>query len=88
MGGPSSRQPSRQQEVLSRVGSATGADPEEVRKKLMDDRKEMKKAILMWNKKFLEDNQREPTKAEREKNVGNFYRRYRQVRLLQFYQII
>jgi hypothetical protein len=78
-GNPSSRQPSRQQQLMSRVGSATGAAPEEVKKKLQDERKEMKKAILVWNKQFIDDNKREPTKAEREQGVGNFYRRYRQV---------
>jgi hypothetical protein len=78
-GNPSSRQPSRQQQLMSRVGSATGAAPEEVKKKLQDERKEMKKAILVWNKQFIDDNKREPTKSEREQGVGNFYRRYRQV---------
>lgn len=76
--GSGSRQPSRQQQLLSRVSTATGANPEDVRKKLMDERKEMKKAILVWNKKFVEENKREPTKAEREQHVGNHYRRYRQ----------
>ena len=78
-GGSNSRQPSRQEQIMSRVTSATGQNPEEVKKKLADERKEMKKAILVWNKSFIEENKREPTKAEREKNVGNHYRRYRQV---------
>lgn len=72
---------------MKRVGSVAGGtttvpdgeDPEEYKRKLNDEKKAIKKSIVDWMKKFQQENNREPNKAERELYAGSMYRKYRQV---------
>lgn len=74
-----SRQPSRQQQIIDRIASVTGSSEEEIKKDLLLEKKELKRSIHQWNRKFIDENKREPNKSEREKGIGDQYRRYKQI---------
>lgn len=54
-------------------------DPEEIKNRLLKEKKELKKAIYVWTKDFVAANQREPTKEEREGDAKEMFKRYRTV---------
>jgi len=53
-------------------------NPEAYRRRLMEEKKQLKKEILEWSKSFERQNGREPTRTEREMHAGSMYKRYRQ----------
>jgi hypothetical protein len=70
---------SRPQTSVAAALSADVPDAESTKKKIAEEKKDVKRAIIAWNKKFVEENGRDPTKQERDKNVGQLYKKYRQV---------
>ncbi len=54
-------------------------DVEEVKQRLLKEKKDLKKAIYVWTKDFVAANQREPTKEEREGDAKDMFKRYRTV---------
>lgn len=52
-------------------------DGDDPKKKLEHEKKNAKKSIMLWYKNFVKENNREPTKMERDLYVGEIYKSYR-----------
>lgn len=56
------------------------ASADDAKRKLEQEKRAAKKAIMMWYRSFVAENNREPTKVERDMYVGEIYKQYRKVR--------
>lgn len=67
--------------AASSTGVLLTAEEENTRQKIVEEMKEMKKDLINWHRDFVKANGREPTKQDRDVNVGPQFRKYRQVSL-------
>lgn len=52
---------------------------EEKKAALLDEKRQLKKMIYSWTKRFIANNQRDPTKDEKELLAKDMFRRYKMV---------
>jgi hypothetical protein len=68
-----------QAQAVSATATSSTGEEDSTRQKIVDEMKDIKKELITWHREFVKNNNREPTKQDRDLQVGPQFRKYKQV---------